>query len=264
MYRRWVGVLLSLLIPGAGIYLAGNKSTGLRWFLGLLALGLANEVLTPLPPIPGIFAWLITGFLELALTCWMLVRSFCPVPKMRFAGWLILVALACTLGTAEWIVGGQFTRAFRHPTSSMMPTLIPGDRVFVNRFAYWFAEPKRGDIIVFRTDSVESLPKGQFFVKRIAALPNEKVEIQTGRLLVEGTTLVAPAILTGENFKPPMDGLFPTATNSLVVPEDAYFVVGDNPTNSRDSRDFGPIPHRSIVGKVTKIFWPLSRIRDVK
>ena len=73
-YPRWVGLLLSLLMPGAGIYLAGDKTTGLRWFCALVALGLVSEILVPLPAIPGILACMVTGFSELALTCWMLAR----------------------------------------------------------------------------------------------------------------------------------------------------------------------------------------------
>jgi len=118
--------------------------------------------------------------------------------------------------------------------------------------------------VVFKTDLVASLPAGQFWDKRVAALPGEEVAIQHGRLVVDGKVLAAPAILAGKGFKPPLGGLFPDATNSLVVPNDSFFVVGDNATNSRDSRDFGPIPRRSILGKVTKIYWPPSRIRDVE
>ena len=255
---------MSLLIPGAGIYLAGDKTSGLRWFCALVALGLVSEVVTPLPVIPGIIACLVVGFSELVLTCWMLVRSFRPVPKMRAKGWLLIVGLACTLGGSEWTIGNQFTRAFRHPTKSMIPTLVPGDRFFVQRSAYWFASPRRGDVIVFETDSVESLPKGQFWVKRIAALPGENVKIESGRLVINGHVLTTPTILAGNSFKPLGDGLFTNETNSLILPDGGFFVVGDNATNSFDSRHFGPVPEWAILGKATKIYWPIRRAGDLR
>lgn len=263
-YPRWVGVLLSFLIPGAGIYLSGDKTSGVRWFLSLLALAVIAEVLAPMPAIPGITAAVIAYGAELVLTIWMLVQSYRPVPKLRMRVWLLLLCLTGFLIGFMWTLPDQFTRAFTHPTSSMVPTLRPGDRLFVQTSAYWFTRPKHGDVVVFKTDAVASLPKGQYFAKRVAALPGEKVEILNGRLVIDGESLVAPAILASDHFRPPMGGLFLTATNFILVPDDGYFVVGDNAANSRDSRDFGPIPRRCIVGKATKIYWPPSRAGDIR
>ena len=64
--------------------------------------------------------------------------------------------------------------------------------------------------------------------------------------------------------RPPVGGLFPATTNFLISPNDSHFVVGDNATNSHDCRDFGPLPRQSIVGKVTRIYWPPSRIGDLR
>src|SRR2546425_878363 len=93
MHPRWVGCLLSLLFSGAGIFLAGDRREGLRWFFGMTALWLVMMVVIPLPGIPGlpVLAGLI--FCNLALACWMLVRSYRPVPKLGFKGWIVFLVL---------------------------------------------------------------------------------------------------------------------------------------------------------------------------
>jgi signal peptidase I len=229
-----------------------------------MALSLAGELLTPLPMIPGTIAGIAVLLAGLVFACWMLVRSFRPVPTMCVAAWLGFVVLACVLGVVEWTVGNQFCRVFQHPTSSMLPTLVPGDRLIVQTSAYWLARPKRGDMVVFKTDCKASLPKGQFWVKRVAALPGELIGIQQGYLALDDKRLLEPAILATNIFFPPSKTLLPDGTIGFLMPRNCYYVVGDNATNSRDSRDFGPIPRRSIVGKVTKVYWPPFRTGDVK
>jgi signal peptidase I len=265
MHRRWVGSLMSLLLPGAGIFLAGDRRAGLRWFGWLTAMWLALIVVTPLPGIPGppVFAGLT--FCLLAAVCWMLVHSYRPVPKLALMGWIMFIALVFVVGAAELVLEHQLMRPFKMPTRSMETTIMPGDHLFAQTCAYWFSPPRRGDIVVFKTDDLQpaNVRPGQFFVKRIAALPGERVEITNGRLLVNRQRIETPAILAGDDFTPTGNGLFNEA-DGFVVPAHSYFVIGDNATNSLDSRYFGAIPRRSIIGKATKIYWPLSRAGDLQ
>ncbi len=265
-HRRWVGVLLSLLIAGAGIFLAGNRKAGLRWFLGLMVLSLVTIAVASLPAIPGLGVSLALASITTVLTLWMLVLSFQPVPKLGVGGWLLILLLAGLLGGLEVLAIHHLTRPFKVPTKSMAPTIVPGDRLFVQTSAYWFAAPHRGDVVVFRTDALESssLPKGQFFVKRVAGLPGEVLQISEGRLFINGRPLDKPASLAGSNFGTagmPWPGKGPDVWK---IPEDSCFVIGDNTTNSLDSRFFGPIPCASIIGRATKTYWPISRAGDIR
>jgi signal peptidase I len=265
-HRRWVGVLLSLLIPGAGIFLAGNRTAGLRWFLGLSLMSVMTVALAPLPAIPGLGMFIALASACALLTLWMLVRSYRPVPRLGIRGWLLFGLLAILLGSLEGWIPHQLARPFKVPTGSMMPTILPGDHLFVQTSAYWFGAPSRGDVVAFRTDALESLlvPKDQIYLKRIAALPGEAVRITGGRLLINERPLQGPSVLAGADFSAPYVTVPSGETNTYVVPAGSYFVVGDNATNSLDSREYGAVPRQSILGRATKIYWPLARAGDIR
>ncbi len=265
-HRRWVGVLLSLLMPGAGIFLAGNRKAGLRWFLGLMALGLATIALPPLPAIRGLEAFVALAGAWAVLSLWMLILWYKPVPRLGVRGWLLFLLLAVILRGLEAPLPNRFGRAFKMPTKSMEPTLIPGDHLFVQTSAYWFGAPRRGDVVAFRTDELESslVPKGKLYVKRIAGLPGEAVRIIGGRLLINDRPLQGPAVLARANFSAPYVTVPSGESNTYVVPAGSYFVVGDNATNSLDSREYGAVPRQSILGRATKIYWPISRAGDIQ
>jgi signal peptidase I len=246
--------------------LAGNRKAGLRWFVGLTVLFLVTVALAPLPVIPGLAAFLALAAAVAVLTLWMLFLSYKPVPKLGVQGWLLFLLLACLLGVLEVPVTHAFARPFNVPTGSMEPTIQPGDHLFVQTSAYWFSAPSRGDVVAFRTDALDSaeLPKGQFYLKRIVALPGEAIQITSGRLLINGQPLQSPAVLAFQNFSTLPSTFPPGGTNTYVVPIGCYFTVGDNGTNSLDSRHYGAIPRHAIIGRATKIYWPLARASDIR
>jgi signal peptidase I len=266
MCRRWVGSLLSLLLPGAGMFLAGDKRNGWRWFSVMLAVWLLYNLLAALPLLPGLWAFVAFAFFSLVLTCWMLASSFRPVPKLGFRGWLLFLLLAAIVGLVDVFFGHLFARPFRISSGSMSPTILRNDRILVQTYAYWFSQPQRGDVVAWKTDALADpiLRKGQIHLKRVAALPGERVEIKDGQLLVDGKPLDRPAILVGKDFTPLHSGTFSVTTNPLTLPPETYFVVGDNLTNSLDSRYFGPVPLKAIYGRATKIYWPLDRAGDIR
>jgi len=265
-YRCWLGVLLSLLIPGSGLFLAGHRASGVRWFIVLSACSLLLVVLAPLTIFPGIIVLIALSCVLLILTIIMLVRSYRPVQKVGVLGWALFFLIAISLEALETRIAQHFMRPFQLPTRSMVPTLVPGDHVFVQTSRYWFSTPKRGDIVVFWTDSLESplLPKGQFYTKRVAALSGDQVRVRNGRLLVNDHPVETPTILSGTNFGFQVGGDFADRPEGFLVPSNSCFVIGDNVTNSLDSRHFGPVPNRGIIGRVTKIYWPLRRIGEVR
>jgi signal peptidase I len=140
-------------------------------------------------------------------------------------------------------------QAFYIPSDSMQPTLKPGDRILVNKFIYRFRDPKRQEIIVFKYPVAPE----RKFVKRLIALPGDKVEIKEGQVLVNNEPLDEDYVLE-ESY---------TDFPATEVPEDNYFVLGDNRNNSEDSRYWGFVPRENIVGKPVIIFWPLNRMRII-
>lgn len=178
---------------------------------------------------------------------------------------LILVALVVAVLIKTFLV-----QAFFIPSGSMHDTLLEGDRVMVNKLAYRFGDPGRGDVIVFDNPQnaddegetifgalvrhvAESLglsSPDSALIKRIVAVGGETIEIRQNRVLVDGVALDEPYLKEG--FRMARYGPF-------VVPEGHVFVMGDNRSSSTDSRVFGAIPEGSIVGKAFVRVWPPSR-----
>ena len=137
------------------------------------------------------------------------------------------------------------------PTGSMEPTLMVNDRIIVSKVNYHFTEPKRGDIVVFKypKDTTRS------FVKRLIGLPGDVVEIKDSMLYVNGQA-------TPEEYLPL--GLEYADFGPVQVPENNYFMLGDNRDNSEDSRYWGFLPQDLMVGKAVFIYWPVERLSLAK
>jgi signal peptidase I len=229
-------------------------------------LALLSYTLAPLPAIPGLVAFVAMAGAGAGLWLWMLVISYKAVPKLGIGRWFLFLLLAVLLGNLNALIFRLLMRPFKLPTGSMETTILRGDHLFVQTSAYWFAAPSRGDVVVFRTDELDSsvVPKGQVYLKRVAGLPGEAIQITGGRLLINDQPLRSPAVLSGTNFSLHY-GHFPLSdTDTYVVPDGAYFVLGDNLANSLDSRHFGAVRRQSIIGRATKICWPLARAADIR
>ncbi len=137
-------------------------------------------------------------------------------------------------------------QAFQVEQYSMEPTLLPHDRVLVNKFLYHFRPPQRGDVIVLKYP----LNTQRNYIKRIIGLPGEALEIKDGKLYIN-SQLVQELYLHGT----PQGNYGP-----FTVPLDAVFVMGDNRNNSEDSRSFGPLKKTLIVGQAIFIYWPPTHL----
>ncbi|MBN3038706.1 MAG: signal peptidase I [Candidatus Omnitrophica bacterium] len=142
---------------------------------------------------------------------------------------------------------------FKIPTGSMEPTLVPGDKIFVNRFIYRFQKPQRGDVIVFR---YPENPRRDF-IKRLVATGTETVEIEEGKIRINGESVDEPEIF--QNIYYYNRGSYGAVNAQITVPEEHYFVLGDNSASSRDSRYWGFVPRKYLLGKAFVIWWPISR-----
>ena len=150
---------------------------------------------------------------------------------------IVTIYTLVNLATARAVVEGQ----------SMQPNFYTGQLVIVNRFAYFFAAPQRGDVVVLHDPKDVS----QDFIKRVMGLPGETIRIKEGRVYVNAKLLNEPYI---ENFcNAGCDGTWN-------LKDDEYFVLGDNRSNSFDGHSFGPIPRSLIVGQAWIRYWPLSDI----
>ena len=165
----------------------------------------------------------------------------------------IIIALILTL-----IIRAYVVQAFKIPSGSMRPTLIEGDKLFVNKFIYRFRSPERGDIVVFKYPED---PKKDF-IKRLVAFEGESVEIKDGKILIGGKTLSKPDVFT--RFYYYNHEKYGGPNEKIVVPKDAYYVLGDNSANSTDSRFWGFVPKKNMVGKAFVRWWPPKRIGPLK
>lgn len=140
---------------------------------------------------------------------------------------------------------------------SMKPNFHTGERIIVNKILYDIREPKRGEVVVFHSGY-----NGDY-IKRVIALPGETVEVRGDEVLINGERVAEPyiqaevdaAAAAGESYN--KDKGFPAQT----VPEGHVFVMGDNRSNSHDSRSIGFIPYDEIVGRADVVIWPLRDIR---
>ena len=137
------------------------------------------------------------------------------------------------------------------PSGSMLPTLQINDRLIIDKVSYHFTEPDRGDIVVF--NPTEELRQQNFrdaFIKRIIGLPGDVVEVNEGKVVVNGTAL-------SEDY---LQDLPTYQWGPETVPEDHYLVLGDNRNNSFDSHHWGFVPRDNIIGRAVVRFWPLNRL----
>jgi signal peptidase I len=180
--------------------------------------------------------------------------------------WVVTIAgaIAIVLAIKAWVVN-----PYRIPSSSMEPTLHCAqpahgcearfsDRVLANRFIYHFRDPARGDIVVFETPPAARARcgAGGTFVKRLIGLPGERVELR----LEQGQSYV---YVDGRKLQEPYIG--PKRRDSrgpetFQVPQGHYFMMGDNRSQSCDSREWGSVPRKNLIGKVFATYWPPNRI----
>jgi signal peptidase I len=289
----WLAALLSLLMPGVGHAYCGKLTRGLAF--GLL-YGFA------IPAILGLFAYhgpvstVLFGFLMIAATIG--VVAVATVDACRLArrtrhdyapkayncpGIYLLLGLliqGSNIGYALHVRGSLF-EAFRVPAASEYPTIVPGDRILVDKTTYRKTTPSRGDTILFKPPNEHWRTH---YVKRVVAIAGDTVEIKDGFVSVNGARLpreaIAPAsikapqvkvdsrVLEGDFFEETnglckytvflasRDGEAILGCDALVVPAYHCFVLGDNRNYSLDSRHFGPIPYAAVTGRIDYVYWP--------
>jgi signal peptidase I len=141
--------------------------------------------------------------------------------------------------------------------ASMSPNYLNGEYLLTDKVTYRFQQPERGDIIVFEAPTND----GQEFIKRIIALPREEISVKNGSIFVNGKKLEEDYIAHEIETAP---GAFLEEGEAVVVPEDQFFVLGDNRGHSSDSRAWGFVEKDKITGRAWVIYWPLDKAGTVK
>jgi signal peptidase I len=134
--------------------------------------------------------------------------------------------------------------------TSMMMTIVPGDRIIVNRLTYRFRDPKVGDVVVARDPTNDR----KDIVKRIVAVAGDSVALTDGYLYVNGVVVDEPYVLERDTVR---------GQEELQIPEGYVYLMGDNRPASGDSREYGPVAVDRIVGRVVCIMWPIGRWRTL-
>ena len=152
-----------------------------------------------------------------------------------------------------WIVN-SFIGRYRIDGSSMNPTLANGQYLLINNFSYYLNEPDHGDIIVFQHPNSDLN-----LIKRVIGVPGDHVEIKDVTQVVNGEEVSQRKVLVnGFELNEPYIQALPNYTGDWVVPEDEFFVLGDNRNSSSDSHSWGFLPEENIVGKAMVVYWPIS------
>jgi signal peptidase I len=137
--------------------------------------------------------------------------------------------------------------------NSMYPNFYDGEYLLTDKVSYRLGQPKRGDVIIFKAPKNEEYD----YIKRIIGLPEERVKISEGKVWLNNNLLKEPYL--PEDYQT-FAGSFVQEGESISVPPNQYFVLGDNRNHSSDSRDWGTIPKENIVGKAWLRYWPPSQM----
>jgi len=181
---------------------------------------------------------------------------------------VMVILIRFFVGEIRWI-----------PSGSMKPTLIEGDRIFVERVSRFFETPKRGDVMVFYPpfEPLAQNPLAIFerltgffckdiaYIKRVIGLPGDKILIKPDfdgkyAVYVNGKRLEEKYILDDYDYIPCSEKMY---CGPLTVPTNNYFMLGDNRGNSQDSRFWGFLPKERFVGRAVFLFWPFTRVNKL-
>lgn len=285
-YPAWVGCVMAIFLPGSAHFLAGQRRFGILCWPILLFGQLLLVAVVGIPGTIFLCATILLAALCLLYYLAVIVSSWRPTCRIGCLGWLLFpivilglnyaVVLPCVLFLKTYV-----TEAFVITGASMSPTMIApsesapevrrSDRVFVSKIIYRLGDPKRGDVVVYRTTSpADGSPT--VWTHRVVGLPGETIDIDPPYVAINGERLTEPPIF--EKIAAAQDGLpgYCTAEEAggqgielpLTLGPDEYFLLGDNSPRSLDSRFRGVVLRKNIVGRVIRIYHPLNRIREVE
>lgn len=176
---------------------------------------------------------------------------------------VLALGIRTFVAEARWIPSGSM-----EPTLHGTPNQWEADKIIVDKLKYKFSQPQRGDIVVFSPTA--ALQKEQYqdaFIKRIIGLPGDKVELRDGKVYINNKTLPEENYLKSKE-RTVIDVCTsgqqpPFLAQPQTIPADSYLVLGDNRNSSYDSRCWGVVPKKNIIGRAVIRFWPLNSIGEI-
>lgn len=272
-----LAVILAVIITGLGQIYAGKVKRGILFFCIplILAIPLILYILNPNTTTnPLLLLLLILGIgyeifvIVDAYRCAKTHNISNNLTRNITAGKRILLIVGIILNfifTPHGIVAknialyirNNVAQAFKIPTKTMEPTLLQGDLILADKAIYKKSEPRRGDLVIF----IYPEDTKKMFVKRLVGLPGETVEIRNGSILINGEVLTEPFFAKKYYYN---RGDYAKEGQAITLPQDSYFVLGDNSAFSKDSRYWGFVPKKYIVGKAYKIYYPFNRSGPIK
>lgn len=172
-----------------------------------------------------------------------------PRLKHWLFDWIETIVVALVLAL---VIRAFFLQVFWIPSGSMEPTLDINDRIVVNKVAYFFRQPKRLEVVVFRQVPLMDTSKKDL-IKRLVGMPGETFEVRNGAIYINNQPIVEKHTIHQDyaNFGP------------ITIPPDSFFVMGDNRPESADSRYWGYLPSKNLIGPAFLRIWPLSRLGPI-
>ena len=166
-----------------------------------------------------------------------------PDDSTNIRSWLQELLETLLLAIIIFLVINALTGRYKVYGQSMEPSLHDGQYLIASKVTYWLHPPERGDIVVLQPPTGGEIP----YIKRVIGLPNDRVEIQGGRVWVNGIALNEPYISGPPSYR-----------KEINVQAETYFVLGDNRNNSSDSHSWGLLPADNVIGKAVFTYWPLD------
>lgn len=236
----WLAVFLSLFIPGLGHFYIKKIGEGILFLITTIVVAIFA---------PAIFVVILR--FGVAFHVYQLLNKKKDIFKGKaplLIGLFVLAPLVVSL--AGLSIRTYAFEARYIPSGSMIPTLQINDRLIIDKITYKFTLPERGDVILFSpTEVLQAQNFTDAFICRVIGLPGETVEVINGQVMINNQPLEEPYIAEPPNYQ----------YGPSTVPENNYFVLGDNRNNSYDSHYWGFVPKENIVGKANKRFWPPDR-----
>lgn len=175
-----------------------------------------------------------------------------PLSQAVFRTVVSIVISVAIILALSWLMRSFVFQAYQIPSGSMEQTIMEGDLVFAEKVSFYFREPEPGDIVTF--DSTDGSEK--VLIKRCIATEGQVIDVKDDKVYVDGVPLDEPYTLG----KPTRPLSSETVTYPYTVPEGCIWVMGDNRTNSTDSRAFGAVPVDSVIARGVFIYWPFNRV----
>ncbi|HNP84431.1 MAG TPA: signal peptidase I [Nitrospira sp.] len=264
--KPWIAGVLNILLPGFGHVYLGSTKQGVYWFVTFQLLALASVLIARSPLLPT--GLNLAGILVPLIGYIFLVRSAMRVARRRQQAGLPESLPSKHFSLAVFVIGGclawfmpdlmrGIVKAHKIPAESMAPTVLADDYIYVDTLISHFKfKPRRGEIITFLYPKDE----GKSFLKRVIGLPGDRIEIRNKIVFVNGVPLddgsytqrLDPRVVPGHEH--PRDNFGP-----VILPEQFYFVLGDNRDASLDSRFWGYVHESKITGRARLIYWSVNK-----